>query len=257
MSKTAISTRLLFFGTGRGSQHLLDTPARLQSAVQGNKANACFLRPFHQTHCPSVVRNQMICTLISGLLLWGGPAAVARFVITVVVNAVNGMFRRRLWPHVSKEIDEGLQPAVAHYNIAPTIPVVAAITRVAASFTHSCPRIPFRRPRHSVAGTCAPSTLGASTTSKIGSDNWLLRSAFAAAEPFDRPAIIVRMKLKNRPFPKCLASQVYKAGMSFGRIAVSHDRTPFTGLVRTARRFLPSGCSHYTTGRMGDVAHAT
>lgn len=40
------------------------------------------------------------------------------------------------------------------------------------------------------------------------------------------------------------------------RIASSHDRTPFTRLVRAARARLRPGCSHYTPQQAGGQAHA-
>ena len=238
-----------FHGPRRSGQRSFYGPAELRhSVVQRIPSDAERFGPVRQAHRLSVMCQHAIRSLIARLLCRCRPTTIFLFVVAVIVNSFNAVLSGWANSHIGKEVFKR-HPAFAHCNSTPTIPGVVAITMIAASFTHSCPRIPFRRPRHSVAGTCALSALGASTTSKIGSDNWLLRSAFAAAEPFDRPAIIVRMKLKNRPFPKCLASQVYKAGMSFGRIVFSHVPTPLVSrnVVRAARRSNPSGCSHYST----------
>ncbi len=59
------------------------------------------------------------------LLLFGrSPSAVARLIIAVVVDTINGVAGRRLFAHVGKEILK-LLPAVANGD-PPTAPIVVA-----------------------------------------------------------------------------------------------------------------------------------
>lgn len=84
----------------------------------------------------------LVCTL----LRLRRPPAVPRLVVAVVVDAVNRMRRRRLWPHV---LDEQIKarssgfseaPAVAHSNPSVAIPnrpraarIIAALENVVVS----------------------------------------------------------------------------------------------------------------------------
>jgi hypothetical protein len=78
------------------------------------------------------------------LFLRRSPTAILRRIRTVIVNAVDGMMKRRLVPHIGEEILKAVAPARAHENTSRSIfskPVVC--WRVAAP-SHGSPTIIFR-----------------------------------------------------------------------------------------------------------------
>ena len=75
---------------------------------------------------------------ISALLLWGSPAAVAGLVVAVVVDAIDGMSRRRSLAHVRDEGGERL-PSLTDANAPAAVPLVVRSLRVLASVFHGRP----------------------------------------------------------------------------------------------------------------------
>lgn len=71
------------------------------------------------------------------------PATIARFIITVVIDAVERMFGGKTRAHVGKEQDE-IVPSLTDCN--PTTAVVgkAFVVWIATTTEHSCPNIIFR-----------------------------------------------------------------------------------------------------------------
>lgn len=67
------------------------------------------------------------------------PATVARFVIAVVVDAVERMFRRRRFAHVGVEGFERIKPAVANYNASRSVITVCRGSGIKASLPHILP----------------------------------------------------------------------------------------------------------------------
>lgn len=74
---------------------------------------------------------------VAGLLDWGRPSAVAGFVVSVIVNAVNGRVRRSL-AHVVSEVFVG-EPSFADRDPAPTIAGEVVDARISAAFSHRLP----------------------------------------------------------------------------------------------------------------------
>src|SRR4051812_15268100 len=72
------------------------------------------------------------------LLAIGRPAAVARLVVAVVVDAVERPVRRPL-PHVAEEVLEGI-PALADRDASPAVALVAGGVRGVAAVAHRAPR---------------------------------------------------------------------------------------------------------------------
>lgn len=77
---------------------------------------------------------------VQHLLLLGGPTDVARFVVSVDVNAIKGMLRRRFQPHVSQECFERVTPLVAYLNAATAVVLKVTSARNIASAFHRVPR---------------------------------------------------------------------------------------------------------------------
>lgn len=81
---------------------------------------------------------------ISGLLLRCGPAAVAWFVVAVVIDAVERVGRRRTQPHVGDKFRESV-PTFANRDSAPSIDGIVSDLRVHAPAAHVLPRPILRR----------------------------------------------------------------------------------------------------------------
>jgi len=86
-----------------------------------------------------VVRE--VLTAIVLLHLARCPAAIARFVISVVVNAVNRVFRSWAASHIFKEIEEGFIPPVTDGNSAPSVVFEEWVFGIATAIAHGKPGI--------------------------------------------------------------------------------------------------------------------
>jgi hypothetical protein len=78
---------------------------------------------------------------VPSLFLAGGPSAIARLVIAIIVDAIKrpfAWFIRRSWPHVGDKVLEAM-PAGADPYRAPTIQVVPVIARIIAPLDHPAP----------------------------------------------------------------------------------------------------------------------
>src|SRR3990167_1510710 len=95
--------------------------------------------PFRHGKRESVMREPDSATSVVRLFLCRGPTAVTRFVVAVVVDAVNGMFGRWPWSNVSEERLERIQPALAHGNPTGAVIVVILAGWLQASITDAGP----------------------------------------------------------------------------------------------------------------------
>lgn len=148
----------------RSGQRLFNRPPACEAFSERRRGNPNHVCPFGDTQCPSVEREKSITTLIAGLLVVGGPSAIAWFVALVVVDAIDRCFG---WPctHIGQEVRE-IQPALADGNPAATISSVRGIRRVSASLKNPHPDDVFGGPalvpRGPVSDGCA-STEAAAT----------------------------------------------------------------------------------------------
>lgn len=74
------------------------------------------------------VRSPVIC-----LHFAYSPTAILRGVVSVVINSVYGMFRRRTWPHVGQKSREVVKPFVAHCDATLSVISTTRVSRVIAS----------------------------------------------------------------------------------------------------------------------------
>ena len=89
---------------------------------------------------------------IARLLLWRRPATIARFIVAIIVDAVNRVLRSRRKSHVSKKCFKGLSPTTTDANTsAPIIRVRRSRLGMATAF-HRTPYVVNRRVRHTVRG---------------------------------------------------------------------------------------------------------
>lgn len=95
-------------------------------------------RPLGEIQSSPIVRQQAICSLVVCLFFSGGPSAVSRFVVPVIVDAVNGMTVRR-HSHVVNEELERCTPSFTDVDSAPTIEMEVFSFRIGATVSHAAP----------------------------------------------------------------------------------------------------------------------
>jgi hypothetical protein len=72
---------------------------------------------------------------VGGLLFWRSPPAIARLVVAIIVDAIEGGAGGAR-AHVSGEVREGLTPSVANDNPAATVAVPFAVGLGVATTHH-------------------------------------------------------------------------------------------------------------------------
>ena len=114
-------------------------PAAFKPNSQGTQIDPMFFGNFCDMPFNAINQNHSFFTLVSGLLFVGRPSAIARFIVSVCVNAFNRHLERAR-PHILKEVVERMSPAVAHFDPAPSVVFVGNRIRVIASLLHRAER---------------------------------------------------------------------------------------------------------------------
>ena len=89
--------------------------------------------------------QKSVRSLIITLLNVHRPTTVTRFVISVVVDALDRMFFRRFATHIFEKIWKRIDPFLTHFNSTPAISSEEFGFGIGASFFHSRPCSIFRR----------------------------------------------------------------------------------------------------------------
>lgn len=102
---------------------------------------------------------------VSRLFLRGGPAAVAWFVVPIIVDAIQRTANRTR-PHVSQECLERVAPAVAHRDATAAVIGEAVVASREAPLSHAAPTLVLPRPSRelrsvAVNSGCRPEALAA------------------------------------------------------------------------------------------------
>jgi len=155
-------------------------------SVEGCHRNTCFIGYVRNSlHC-AIVNNPNIVPLVNALFFSCRPLAVFWGVWSVIVDALNTVFRPWSAPHIRQEVFERFLPSLADKNAAPAIIFIRLVSSVSAAFSHVNPRYVFWAVRHSVARLClgylgarfAP-TAGALAAIKVSRKNMSFISAYA------------------------------------------------------------------------------
>ena len=99
----------------------------------------------------TLTRSTILC-----LLFRGGPAAIARLVVTVIVDPINGVLR--CWPasHIGKESFES-SPSPAHFNSTASVPLPIKHMLIIATPFHYLPNSILGRVRSTMLeSVCKP-----------------------------------------------------------------------------------------------------
>jgi hypothetical protein len=82
-------------------------------------------------------------SLIPALFRCSGPSAIVRPVVSIHVDAIDGVFVSRATPHVLEESFVGISPAVTNLDASAAVVAKADMARVVASRLHGSPNVVF------------------------------------------------------------------------------------------------------------------
>jgi hypothetical protein len=101
------------------------------------------LGPFGETESSSLERKESVPSRVPLLFSICRPTAVVRFVISIVVNAVERVVGRWAKTHIGEECFED-SPSFADFNSSASVFREARMVSSEASFSHVYPRLEFR-----------------------------------------------------------------------------------------------------------------
>src|SRR5688572_14655181 len=104
---------------------------------------------------------------VVGLLLGAGPAAIAKLIVAVHVDAVD-RHADRARAHIRKEVLVTGLPALAHGDAPPAVGLPPAVIRVATALPHGKPRVPCRGAHCTVFRHGSAPNLGLETPARFG-----------------------------------------------------------------------------------------
>src|SRR5262249_47475632 len=151
----------------------------------------------------------------------GRPAAIARFVIAVVIDAIDGQARRWI-AHIGVEVFEAT-PSLADGDAAASVIVVAWIVRIQTAVEHICPATESASLRHTVHAALShllsqllPSTspaLGCVTRAQTACGNEMFGAAVTTTKPknMDCPPSVahtLRVDREHPPAAEALSGEV-------------------------------------------------
>lgn len=120
-------------------------PALLDPPQQQAGVKVQLARPLPQILRASVERDGAIYARVVRLCDAIRPSTVGRFVMAVVVDAIQRVFRSGTWPHIGVERGERVPPSFAHCNSATAVIMKSGIARITAALFHGRPDVVFRR----------------------------------------------------------------------------------------------------------------
>ncbi len=82
---------------------------------------------------------------IQSLLMARGPATIAGFVVTIIVDAIDAVFRRGSPSHIREKLFKRFTPLHANCNAPSAIIAIRYFAGILATTFHAAPRLVFRR----------------------------------------------------------------------------------------------------------------
>jgi len=207
--------------SGKG---LFERPAALQSHSQRMVLDANLSSPRPEAKGFAIERNQSCFACILALREGICPAAVVRFVVSFVVDAVDRCLWERPGAHVFQEVEKRLSPADAYSNSSPTVVFVIAAIRVVASLLHSVPHAVYGATRVPTSASASASTRGGGAPAEIASGDGRSVAALAFAEPVDLR--LDKSKRNNCKATVGVTRFIFGQRRQFRRIALRHDSSP-------------------------------
>jgi len=197
----------------------LGRPAFAMPIVHGMWSHPKFPSPLNGGEGFPVVGDLNVYSGVVKLFFLCGPSAIARLVITVIVNAVKGVIRAWPFSNISEKVFK-LVPTLANDNPSCPIVWIRGSCRLVASNHHSAPYGinvgPGPTMRSVVDGGVSSNHLAMKTPARYGlsipqglTRDRLFCSAIADTYPFLVLPRNRRDAAQNKNAPKSLPSQVY------------------------------------------------
>lgn len=236
-------------------QGTLSRPATVEPKSDGRRPYAGFAAPLGQSLRATIEGDTAVVPLVVALFFGCGPPAVAGCVPHPSLNAVDGVQRTRLRPHVREEGIETVKPPIADGYTGPAIAVVVRGVRVATPLFDRRPCPILGLGTHAVNGFSrrvvgrleAPATKR-SVLSEISPQHGSLSAAVASTEP--SPTADVS---DHSPVAVPLFRDVFDVMVEFAKNADSHDASEsgVTGQSRNGVASAVCGSLHFTGARGG------
>lgn len=159
-------------------------PPATESPVNSIVVDASYLRPLAHTFGLAIQCECSIRCAVAHLLSVRCPSAVARLVVSVVILAVNRVFRRGAWTHVFQKRIKRSSPSWANRNSSSAVIRKCVVAMVFAAVNHSAPHAVFRNlVAWIVACRAAGATLGRYATHECFFNNLMNAAAPTLACP--------------------------------------------------------------------------
>lgn len=238
-------------------------PKMIQPVRKSAVGNPDTRGPLGQAQGYTVISDAAIATRHTHLFRSRGPSAIPRFIIAIIINAVDGM--AAAWPptHIRSKCHERFIPPLADLNASPAIVPIVHDLRIPAALLHGPPYpIPVVL-AHSMDRQCfrpkfvgeAPATAGSAAAQYRALDD-SLPPALAATEPhrpsFPRRPDAIKRPRQNREPTKGSAAEIDKCWHHH----TSASLRSAASLARDARRGWPPGSRHAHPNTKGALVHA-
>src|SRR5260221_710578 len=146
-------------------------------------------------------------TAICNLLFASRPAAVARLIVSVIVDAVQRMKARRPWSHICEKVGEA-GPPLTDFDSSASVVLPVSCARVVAARAHINPSVvlrqmfsALRRTMHKVLGNHSVTVKTTAThhvfIDQMVSEHRVLCAAFAPTNPSCFSPVIIRAPRQN------------------------------------------------------------
>ncbi len=139
-------------------QCTFNAPSSCQAGIEGRSSQAKSIRPVLKNHSSPIVGNDDIASVVATLFLPGGPRAIFGAIISIIVNAVNGVLWRGTSAHVGQKLRKpiGAQPSFTDLYAATPIVFICVIVGIITTLSHRTPDGKLRQLRLAVRCVSLP-----------------------------------------------------------------------------------------------------
>lgn len=116
-------------------------PVDLQPSTNGRLLNPRLFFPLREGQGLAGMCDEMVVSAIVLLRFLSRPSTITRFIVAVILSAVNGVLRS--WPlaHVGKKIFKRVKPAFANRDTASAVVLEAVVLRAGTTANHAVPAL--------------------------------------------------------------------------------------------------------------------
>jgi hypothetical protein len=207
----------------RFGQDTLDRPTKSQATMNGCIVNTQSGGPLIDRQSFTVECQAMVHPAIVHLLKLSSPAAVARLVVAIIVDAIKGVLLAGPRPHVIVEVLERVSPAATDLNTPPAVVGIRFVPWRRASLNHSRPCLIFGCAGLTVRATGIVATTGdRSPANQRGCRLDRLVATLTATQPLGVVESVAPNVAKHRQAPEFAAGKIVFQTIGNGYNLVSH-----------------------------------